>query len=526
MTSVLSTINPLFERNQTLTRSIYTTFQRSKREGGLKDSANVLTNVAETAALEFNDEDLVFNTSEGNNKFAVSKAGNVSVSNNLSVAGVLTLKDSSVSNIVDNIVDVGSSGELPTTAAVVKKIQTTTADLETDIINLDKDIGDLEKLKADKSYVDTQLELKADQTTINDLDRDIGNLETEIDNLTTEIGTKADKSYVDAQLALKADKTTTNALDRKIENLKIDVNTLTMETGTKADKSYVDAQLAGDISANKLNSATTIEASGAISGLSLLSQNVVSGQVFKPKLWVEDFQLDYGQYLQFYGLVNTEVYNDAGKMQYIDKDKMAPSVALIDNKLSTINSNIDLKANTSDVYSKTEVDNKITAASTGVVAIDANKTLLNQYNQKYKLEKQPPVINLLATDYLNLRIPATSYYAYDFPVDKTKQTYYIANCVMILYCQNEEELKKLFICDASSGFYLYIDYCGVSKGTRIGKLNNYFVYQYSINITGSISPQMVQDGIYNDIGFAFDEALENEYQDIFIATFQVRGCIL
>lgn len=316
MTSVLSTINPLFERNQTLTRSIYTTFQRSKREGGLKDSANVLTNVAETAALEFNDEDLVFNTSEGNNKFAVSKAGNVSVSNNLSVAGVLTLKDASVSNIVDSIVDAGSSGELPTTAAVVKQIQTTTADLETDINNLDKDIGDLEKLKADKSYVDTQLALKADRTTINDLDRDIGNLETDIDNLTTEIGTKADKSYVDTQLALKSD--LSNVYTKK-------------ETDQE-----IQAALAGDISANKLNSATTITASGNISGLSLSAQNSITAQAFIPRYWVDAVQDDYGRFLQFYGLVNTEVYNDAEKMQYIDKDKMAPSVALMESSLLTV----------------------------------------------------------------------------------------------------------------------------------------------------------------------------------------------
>ena len=77
MTSVLSTLNPLFEKNQTLTKSIYTSFNRSKREGVKKDSANALVNTDETESLHFRNDDLVFDSTSGNDMVVINPSGDI-----------------------------------------------------------------------------------------------------------------------------------------------------------------------------------------------------------------------------------------------------------------------------------------------------------------------------------------------------------------------------------------------------------------------------------------------------------------
>lgn len=90
MTSVLSTINPLFEKNQTLTRSIYTTFNRSRRDGTTQDSANALTNTSETETLYFDgSNNLVLDTGNGNGVVSISPEGSITTQGNLNVSGVI-----------------------------------------------------------------------------------------------------------------------------------------------------------------------------------------------------------------------------------------------------------------------------------------------------------------------------------------------------------------------------------------------------------------------------------------------------
>lgn len=89
MTSVLSTLNPLFEKNQTLTKSIYTSFNRSKRDGVKKDSANALVNTDETESLHYSNDNLVFDSTSGTNRLTLSPEGNLTVTGNLTVEGVI-----------------------------------------------------------------------------------------------------------------------------------------------------------------------------------------------------------------------------------------------------------------------------------------------------------------------------------------------------------------------------------------------------------------------------------------------------
>lgn len=78
MTSVLSTLNPLFEKNQTLTKSIYTSFNRSTREGVTKDSTNALVNDDNTASLHYdNDNNLVFDSTSGTDMVVIKPNGDI-----------------------------------------------------------------------------------------------------------------------------------------------------------------------------------------------------------------------------------------------------------------------------------------------------------------------------------------------------------------------------------------------------------------------------------------------------------------
>jgi len=78
MTSVLSTLNPLFEKNQTLTKSIYTSFNRSTREGVTKDSTNALVNNDNTESLHYdNDNNLVFDSTSGTDMVVIKPNGDI-----------------------------------------------------------------------------------------------------------------------------------------------------------------------------------------------------------------------------------------------------------------------------------------------------------------------------------------------------------------------------------------------------------------------------------------------------------------
>lgn len=101
MTSVLSTLNPLFEKNQTLTKSIYTSFNRSTREGVKKDSANSLVNTDETESLHYNNDNLVFDSTSGPSTVIISSEGNIIAKGNLTIGGVFNGTCSNATNAIN-----------------------------------------------------------------------------------------------------------------------------------------------------------------------------------------------------------------------------------------------------------------------------------------------------------------------------------------------------------------------------------------------------------------------------------------
>lgn len=101
MTSVLSTLNPLFEKNQTLTKSIYTSFNRSTREGVKKDSANSLVNTDETESLHYNNDNLVFDSTLGPATVIISSDGNITAKGNLTIGGVFNGTCSNATNAIN-----------------------------------------------------------------------------------------------------------------------------------------------------------------------------------------------------------------------------------------------------------------------------------------------------------------------------------------------------------------------------------------------------------------------------------------
>lgn len=111
MTSVLSTLNPLFEKNQTLTKSIYTSFNRSTREGVKKDSANSLVNTDETESLHYNNDNLVFDSTSGPSTVIISSEGNITTKGSINVDGVIngTCSNALHANTADSVTDIDPS---------------------------------------------------------------------------------------------------------------------------------------------------------------------------------------------------------------------------------------------------------------------------------------------------------------------------------------------------------------------------------------------------------------------------------
>lgn len=113
---------------------------------------------------------------------------------------------------------------------------------ETDNL-IDSKIAEAGTTKADKTYVDTQLNLKADKSSVEAslaLKANVSDVYTKDDTnsaISTAIQGKADTTYVDNQLSTKADKSTTytkTEVDNSISSLSSSMNT---RLNNKADKS-------------------------------------------------------------------------------------------------------------------------------------------------------------------------------------------------------------------------------------------------------------------------------------------------
>lgn len=125
------------------------------------------------------------------------------------------------------------------------KIEAETSNREQSITDVNNRISDTNanvELKADKTYVDGELEKKATNAALNNLSITV-DTKASTEYVNTELTKKADKTYVDGELAKKATNVALNGLSDTVN--------------TKADKTYVDTELAKKATNDTLNELST-----------------------------------------------------------------------------------------------------------------------------------------------------------------------------------------------------------------------------------------------------------------------------
>jgi hypothetical protein len=150
-------------------------------------------------------------------------------------------------------------------------------------------------LKADKTYVDTELALKADKTYVD-----------------TELALKADKTYVDTELALKADTTyvdaETTARISADTALQDDINTRALTTALTAETTArinADTTLQDDINTRALTSALTAETNARIS-----ADNALQGDINTNADAINTNANNIGQEIANRQIADTTLQND------------------------------------------------------------------------------------------------------------------------------------------------------------------------------------------------------------------------
>ena len=173
----------------------------------------------------------------------------------------VNLGENKIADIVKATAGTGGTGDYnelinkPQINGVTLAGNLTTEDLNIDVSNIDaytkqetdnlidSKIAEAGTAKADKTYVDTQLNLKADKSSVEAslaLKANVNDVYTKDDTnsaISAAIQGKADTTYVDNQLSTKADKATTytkTEVDNSISSLSSSMNT---RLNNKADKS-------------------------------------------------------------------------------------------------------------------------------------------------------------------------------------------------------------------------------------------------------------------------------------------------
>ena len=186
-------------------------------------------------------------------KKALDKKANVDL-DNLSDAGMQKIKDTMTADMaMKAAVDASNVGKYATEwakAIGTGKIEKGNQNLVTGDV-----VFGAVSVKADKTYVDSELGKKADQSAMDTAlagkaDSNLGNLTDEGKNnikevMKDDLDKKADKTYVDNALSNKVDKSEFNTVKDQV-----DKNTEAI--ATKADKTYVDDKLATKADADKV----------------------------------------------------------------------------------------------------------------------------------------------------------------------------------------------------------------------------------------------------------------------------------
>ena len=145
----------------------------------------------------------------------------------------------------DNYLSVSSDG------VKISGIASAFDGVNTSINNLRADVG----LKADKTYVDNELDKKATVESLNTLS-DLVSKKANTDDVNSKLADKADKTYVDNELANKATVESLNTLSSLVST-KADNESVNAELAKKAVKSEVDTALQLKADASGLTSEAT-----------------------------------------------------------------------------------------------------------------------------------------------------------------------------------------------------------------------------------------------------------------------------
>lgn len=277
------------------------------------------------------------------------------------------------------------------------------------------------------STLNTTINGKASASALSALETKVNTNTSSIGTINTTLGTKANsedvytKTQTDNLLSAKA---TTAALNSAVEELEEDISTLNTNLGNKADKSTVYTTSQIDTKVNDLNtaigkkatSATTLAGYGIADAYTKTEVDAKVASVYKykgsvanesalPKSGqavgdVYDLQdtgmnvawngtawdklgisVDLSPYLTIANASSTYATQAAMTEALATKASTANvySKTDIDNKIVDINAAISDKANASSVYNKTEIDKKVSTINTAIDGKAAKSTSLSGY---------------------------------------------------------------------------------------------------------------------------------------------------
>lgn len=397
-----------------------------KIKRGLKKDIDKLTLVAGELGVALDTQELYVGDANGNKQLVVGKAsGTVTSAEKLATARVisatgdatgsvafdgskdveiaLTLANSGVKAGTYNNITVDEKGRITNISGALDL----TVEIE-DVIGLSNVLAnkvdkDGNKVLSDNNYtnehksivegITARVNAKADATDVAALSTTVGTLETDLANLTQTVETKASQENLEALDSVVTEHTNTIATLATKTELSTAQSTLQNAINTKADagnvytKSEVDSSLGG-----KADKATTLggygitdaytktEVDGMVAGAfhfkgekatyEELPTNPSAGDVWQVgekeyawdgNSWVElGFNIDLSAYAKTADVaatyatqasVNTELAKKANSADVYTKTE-------IDGTVQTINNNIATKANSADVYLKTETYNK------------------------------------------------------------------------------------------------------------------------------------------------------------------------
>lgn len=202
--------------------------------------------------------------------------------------------------------------------------------------------------KAGLEYVDGQLVLKANQSQVD-------TIETELNGAILDIADKADISYVDGQLVLKANQS--------------QVDGLVQDIADKADLTYVNGQLTSK--ADKADTYTITQVDNALNSKVSTTQYTTD---------INGIVTDLNDHESRITQTETDITSKVSSTQYNQdisaiQGDISTLETTVGNHTTSINQNasaISLKANATDVYTKTQVDTSLSnkADTTTVNAIE------------------------------------------------------------------------------------------------------------------------------------------------------------